>query len=116
MTIDEKTDFGKKKSMIIKSNEIANNELIFLINVKTNSGKVAFNIIKGCNTKDYPNGNGEIAWERLKDKYEPLSKSSMVKLEKQFGELPLKIGQDTEIRITELENLCFKLEDMDSAL
>jgi hypothetical protein len=83
---------------------------------KASNGKVAFNIIRGCKTKDYPDGNGAIAWERLKNIYEPVSVSSMVKLEKQFRELSLKKGQDPEIWITELEDLCFKLENMGSCI
>jgi hypothetical protein len=95
--IDETSDIGKKKSIIIKLNEIAYTELILSIDVKASSGKVAFNIIRGFKTKDHPNGNGAIAWERLKNKYEPVSAPSMVKLEKQFRELSLKTGQDPEV-------------------
>jgi hypothetical protein len=67
--IDEKSDIGKKKSIIIELNEIAYTELILLIAVKASSGKIAFNIIRGCKTKDYPDGNGAIDWERLKNKW-----------------------------------------------
>jgi hypothetical protein len=80
--------------MIIKLNNIAYTELILSIDVKASSGKVAFKIIRGCKTKDYPDGNGAIAWERLKNKYEPVSETLMVKLEKQFRKLSLKKGQD----------------------
>jgi hypothetical protein len=45
--IDETSDIGKKKSIIIELNEIANTELILSIDVKASSGKVAFNIIRG---------------------------------------------------------------------
>jgi hypothetical protein len=113
--IDETSEIGKKKSIIIELNEIAYTELILSIDVKA-SGKVAFNIIRGCKTKDYPDGNGAIAWERLKNKYEPVSAPSMVKLEKQFRELSLKIGQDPEVWITELEDLRVKLENMGSCI
>jgi hypothetical protein len=51
-----------------------------LIDVKASSGKVVFNIIRGCKTKYYPDVNGSIAWERLKNKNEPVSAPSMVKL------------------------------------
>jgi hypothetical protein len=112
--IDETSDIGEKKSIIIKLNEIAYTELILSIDVKASSGKVAFNIIRGYKTKDYPDGNGAIACERLKNKYEPISAPSMVKLEKQFRELSLKKGKDPEVWITELENLCVKLENMGS--
>jgi hypothetical protein len=41
--------------------------LILSIDVKFSSGKVAFSIIKGCKTKDYPDGNGAMDLERLKN-------------------------------------------------
>jgi hypothetical protein len=85
-----------------------------LITVKASSGKVAFNIIREYKTKDHPDGNGVIAWERLKNKYETVSASSMVKLENQIMEVSLKKGQDLEIRIKELEDLCVKIENMGS--
>jgi hypothetical protein len=65
--IDETSNIGKKKSMIIESKEIAYTELMLSIDVKASSGKVAFNIIRGCKTKNYPDGNDFIAWERLKN-------------------------------------------------
>jgi hypothetical protein len=52
--------------------------------------ETAFNIVKGCKTKDYPDGNAASAWEKLKNKYEPVSANSMVKLDKQFRELTIK--------------------------
>jgi hypothetical protein len=66
---DEGTESGKKNPIAIEMNEIAYTELILSIDVKTNSGKVAFNLIKGCKSKDYPDGNAAIAWERLKKNY-----------------------------------------------
>jgi hypothetical protein len=66
--IDEGTESGKKKSMTIELNEIAYTKLILSIDVKTSSGKVAFNLIKGCKSKNYPDGNAAVAWERLKNK------------------------------------------------
>jgi hypothetical protein len=57
-----------------------------------------------------------IAWERLKNKYEPVSAPSILKLEKQFRELSLKKGQDPEVWITELEDICVKLENMGSCI
>jgi hypothetical protein len=59
--IDEESESGKKKSAIIKLNEIAYTELILSIDIKTSSGKVAFNLIKGCKSKNYPDGNVAVA-------------------------------------------------------
>ena len=114
--IDLESESGKKKSVIIKLNEIAYSELILSVDIKTSSGKVAFNFIKGCKSKDYPDGNAALVWERLKNKYEPISAPSLVKLEKQFRELSLKKGQDPEIWITDLEYLRVRLEAMDSSI
>jgi hypothetical protein len=38
-------------------NEIVYTELILSIDVKASYGKIAFNIVKGCKNKDYPDGN-----------------------------------------------------------
>jgi hypothetical protein len=112
--IDETSDIGKKKPVIIKLNEIAYIELILSIDLSASNGKVALNIIRVCKTKDYLDGNGTIAWERLRNKYELVSEPSMVKPEKQFRELSLEKGQDPEIWITELEDIYVKLENMRS--
>jgi gag-polypeptide of LTR copia-type len=77
--------------------------------VKGSEGKVAFNLVKGRKTKEYPDGNAATAWERLKNKFEPISAPSMVKLEKQFRALSLKKGEDPEVWITELEDLRMRL-------
>jgi gag-polypeptide of LTR copia-type len=114
--IDMASDAGKEKSRIIKMNDIAFTELILLIDVTTSSGKTAFNVVKGCKTKDHPDGNAASVWEKLKNKYNPVSAPTLVKLEKQFRELSLKKGQDPEIRITELVDLCVSLETMDSSI
>ena len=98
---DEVSDEGKKKAKIIELNEIAYTELILSIDVKNSSGKIAFNLVKGCKSKDYLDGNAATAWERLKNKLEPISAPSMVKLEKQFRDLSFKKNHDPEVWITE---------------
>jgi gag-polypeptide of LTR copia-type len=114
---DEISEEGKKMMKVIELNEIAYTELILSIDVKASNGKIAFfNIVKGCKTKDYPVGNAASAWEKLKNKYEPVSAPSMVKLDKQFRELTLKKGQNPEVWITELEDICVRLDDMGSSI
>jgi hypothetical protein len=63
-----------------------------------------------------PRINGAIAWERLKNKYEPVSVPSMVKIEKKFRELSFKKDQDQDVWITELEDFCVNLENMGSCI
>jgi hypothetical protein len=55
----------------IKLNEIAYTELILSVDVEASYGKVAFNISKGCKSKDNPDGNALTAWERLKNNFDP---------------------------------------------
>jgi hypothetical protein len=85
---DEDYDIGSEegKKLTISANiyELAYTKLILLIDDKTSSGKVAFNLVKGCKNKNYADGNANMAWERLKNKFEPSSAPSLVKLEKKF--------------------------------
>jgi gag-polypeptide of LTR copia-type len=113
---DEVSDIERKTSRIIELNKIAYTELILFSDVKTSNGKIASNIVKGYNNKYYPDGNAARAWEKLKNKYEPVSATSMVKSEKQFRELSLKKCQDPEVWITELEDICVRLDDMASSI
>jgi hypothetical protein len=54
-------------------NIMANRELIVFIDMKTSSGKVAFNVITGYKNKNCSEGNAAMARERSKNKYEPNS-------------------------------------------
>jgi gag-polypeptide of LTR copia-type len=115
-SFDETSDEGKKMLRNAELNEVAYTERILSIHVKSSEGKVAFNFVKGCKTKEYPDGNAATTWERLMNKFEPVSAPSMVKLEKQFRALSLKKGEDPEVWITELEDLLMRLEDLGSTV
>jgi hypothetical protein len=111
---DMKSEEEKKLTIAADMNELAYTELILSIDDKTKSGKVAFNLVKGCKNKDYSDGNSCMAWERLKNNFEPSSAPSLVKLEKQFRQCSLKKGQDPDIWITELEDYRMRLEELGS--
>jgi gag-polypeptide of LTR copia-type/Zinc knuckle len=114
--INEETDEGKTMMKILDLNELAYIELILSIDVKTSSGKIAFNMVKGCKNKDYTEGNATMAWERLKNKYEPTSAPSLVKTERLFRQSSLTRNEDPDAWITTLEELRMKLEDMGSIM
>jgi hypothetical protein len=65
-SFEEASDQGKRMLKIIKFNEIAFTELILSIDVKTSNGNIAFNLVKGCKSKDYPDGNAATAWKDSK--------------------------------------------------
>jgi hypothetical protein len=55
------SDKGKKLIIAADMSELAYKELILLIDDKTSSGKLAFNLVKGCKNKDYADGNANMA-------------------------------------------------------
>jgi hypothetical protein len=107
---------GKTLTIIADMNKLAYTELILLIEDKTSSGKVAFNLVKGSKNKDYASGNASMAWERSKNKFEPSSAPSLVKLEKQFRQCSLKKEQDPDIWITDLDDYRMRLEELGSSI
>jgi hypothetical protein len=42
--------------------DLAYKELILSNDVRTSSGKMAFNVVKGCKNKDYTEANEAMAW------------------------------------------------------
>jgi hypothetical protein len=53
---------GKKLTIAADMNELAYTELILLIDDKKSSGKVAFNLVKGCKNKDHADENECMSW------------------------------------------------------
>jgi hypothetical protein len=82
------------------------------INERTRSDKLAFNMVKGYNNKDYTEGNSAMAWEKLKSKYDPNSAPSFVKRETLFRQRSLCKNQDPDAWVTSLEKFIMKLEEM----
>jgi hypothetical protein len=73
-------DIGKKMARSIKLNVISYTDLIHSIDVKASYGNIALNIVRGCKSNNYPDGTAVSSWEKLKNKYEPVSAPSMIKL------------------------------------
>jgi hypothetical protein len=78
---DKDSDMGKKMLNAMELNKVAYTERLLSINVKTSNGKIAFTIVKRCKSKDHPDGNAAITWDKLKNKYKPMSAPSLVKLD-----------------------------------
>jgi hypothetical protein len=78
---DEDSVTDKKMKNAIKVNKIAYTALLLSIDIKTRIGKVAFNIVRGCKSKEYPESNATTAWVQLKNKHQPTSAPSIVNLD-----------------------------------
>jgi hypothetical protein len=70
---DMKLEEGKKLMIVADMIEFAYIELILLIDDKTISVKVAYNLVKRRKHKDHTDGKASVAWERLRNKFEPSS-------------------------------------------
>jgi hypothetical protein len=73
-------------------------------------------MVKVCNNKDCTKFNAAMAWERLKNKYEPTPDPSLVKTEKMFRQSSLFKNKDTDSWITTLEEFRMKIEYVGSAM
>ena len=107
-TILEATQADEKEQIRIKYlNKEAFEDLILLIDTSTAAEKVYFRIIKGCKTKNYPNGNAPKAWKYLCNKYIDRSAPKLNKIKRKFATSRLKKNtKDPEEWISELEELC----------
>jgi hypothetical protein len=98
------TDEGKKDSAIRDANILAYEELILSVDGTKKTGRVAFQIIKGCKTTANPSGNATMAWKRLNDKYLAKTAPSLLKLKREFTKSKLsKKENDPDEWITDLE-------------
>ena len=87
--------------------------MILSVHTSTDAGKFSFCIIRGCKTKESPNGNSPKAWKSLCDKYIDNSAPPLIKIKGEIENSRLrKDTKDPEEWITELEELCNRLEDM----
>ena len=65
--LDETMDAGKIK--IREENDLAFEELILSIKDSTKKGRVAFQLVKGCKTRNHKDSLASLAWQRLEAKY-----------------------------------------------
>ena len=80
-------------------------DLILSINGESKAGRVAFDLVDGCNTLSNPDGDVKLAWTRLVHKYEPKTAPSYIQLNREFANSKLEIGEDPDEWITKLESL-----------
>jgi hypothetical protein len=65
-------------------NKDAYSDLIMSIDTTTSAGKVAFSLVRGTKSANYEEGNAEIAFTRLTNKYAPKMAPSLAKTNRLF--------------------------------
>jgi hypothetical protein len=107
---------NKEEKRIHDLNDVGYGDLITAMEANKPAGKVAFNMVKKTKTVEYPDGNIQVAWKLLKDKYQSKFAPTLTKKSKEFYEARMKHGQDPDIYITYLEDLKVQLEEMGSVM
>ena len=71
-----------------------------------------FVLVKGCKTNDYEDGDAGLAWKRLTQKYASKNTVSLLKLKREFTNSSMKVDQDPDEWITELEELQTRIAEI----
>ena len=101
-----------EKVKIRKANKAAYNALILACD-----DEVSFNIVDTSLTEDLPKGDAGVAWEALKNKFEPEDGASMIELKREFSGSTLKSGEDDpEEWLTSLDQLRARLTKMQAKM
>ena len=96
----------KKAEVIRKLNKDAYIDLLLSIGTDTETGRVAFQIIRTAKTKEFRGGDARTAWKRLEAKFELKRAPSRLILKEKFMNSKLRNPRaDPDVWITQLEDL-----------
>lgn len=112
------TDQAKKDEdeKIVEMNNLAFSNLVLSIDSNKTKGKRARKIVRGTKSADYPNGNAKLAWDKLKEEYEPTTNDDYVSIKADYHNCKLTEKGDPIVWITQLGEYCDRLEDMGHAV
>jgi hypothetical protein len=85
------------EAKVTEQNENAYADLIMSMDKSTQTGKIAFALVRGSKNKDYPDGNAAASWRRLKAKYMPDTAPTVTRLPQEFYSSKLQQGYDHDI-------------------
>ena len=89
-----------------KLNKDAFIDLLLSITADTETGRIAFQIVKGSKTKDLSDGDARAAWKKLHSKFESSRAPNRLLLKEKFTNSRLKsVRSDPDVWITQLEDL-----------
>ena len=95
------------KAPTAEENTQAYNELLFSCR-----DNVTFGIIDEATSKMFPEGDARVAWQNLKDKYEPDTGTAKVQLRLEFQQTSLGEDEDPDEWITKLELIRRRLKNL----
>jgi hypothetical protein len=113
---NEDVSKDKAKQKLRTLNELAYEDMILSIDGGSDSGRVAFQIVRNSKTSDLNDGDAALAWKRLNDKFEPKIAPNRLKLKNEFYSSKLKNKDNPDMWITSLEDIRFRLEALGSTI
>ena len=78
-TVLKDTEVDKEKEKLCKANKKVYCELILSC-----QGSIAFNIVRKCTTDDLPTGKTFLAWNKLKERFDPQTSNEKLQLKEKF--------------------------------
>ena len=95
-----------KAKTLRKLNKDAFIDLLLSITAESETGRIAFQIVKGSKTKELSDGDARAAWKKLNSKFESTRAPNRLLLKEKFVNSRLKSARsDPDIWITQLEDL-----------
>ena len=99
---------------LMKKNKKVYSELMMSIDMKKAAGRIAIKLIIACKTKNFPQGDGALAWHKLKKKYEPSTSAELSQIDSLYVNAKLRPRQDPDVFVDYLEQLRTRLADLSS--
>ena len=95
-----------KAKALRKLNKDAFIDMLLSITADTETGRIAFQIVKGSKTKELSDGDARAAWKKLNSKFESTRAPNRLLLKEKFTNSRLKSARsDPDVWITQLEDL-----------
>ena len=110
------TKENKEKEKLRKANEKANCELIVAC-----QGPIAFNIVRKFTMNDLPTGNAFLAWNKLKERFDPHTSNEKLQFKEKFTnskltdwkKSPYDWIMELKIITSQLDQMGHKIKDKD---
>lgn len=117
LRVEEGKRSEDQKSIIIRyqANVDCYNQMILSMDISTTQGRLAYHLVRTCKKKDdYPEGNCNMAYEKLVSKYAPKNTQSELTLRRKFANYRLRDGEDPDEFLMKLETTAMDINAMES--
>ena len=80
-------------------------DFILLMDVSTDGGRIAFQLVNNSTSDENPSGNAKISWDRMVAKYKPSTTPRYMRLEMDQINTKLAVGRNPDPWVVYIEQL-----------